>query len=146
MKDTARRLGIARSTLYDRCRADPEVEAVRVEERETFIDLAESELHKLVASGNAQAIIFCLRTLGHARGWREGLRIEQKDERPKPYRNPEAVTAALRTLSPDEIADLERVLTKFENAANVATREAEFAADGNAVTIARTTTSPEGGR
>src|SRR5215217_1792877 len=78
MADAARRLGISRNTLYLRCHADPVVEAARTEAREVFIDLAESELYKLVASGNPSAIIYTLRTVGHARGWREGVVVEQE--------------------------------------------------------------------
>ena len=58
MADAARRLGISRSSLHDRCKVDPEAEAARVVEREVLIDTAPAELVKLIKAGNPQAVFF----------------------------------------------------------------------------------------
>jgi hypothetical protein len=124
MADAARRLKVSRDKLYLRCHADPVAEAARTEAREVFVDLAESELYKLVASGNPSAIIYTLRTVGHARGWREGVTIEQEAA---PRRRVD-MTAALRALSPEELLQLEGLVSKLESSAKA---EARLNADGD---------------
>ena len=127
MADAARRLKVSRDKLYLRCHADPIAEAARTEARETFVDLAESELYKLVASGNPSAIIYTLRTVGHARGWREGVVVEQ-EAAPRPRVD---MTAALRALSPDELLQLEGLVSKLEANARLEARDRDADDDGS---------------
>ena len=125
MSDAAKRLGIARCTLYERCYADAAVEAVRTEEREVFVDFAELELVKLVKAGNATAVIYALRTVGAKRGWREGVVVEQE---PAPRRRVD-MSAALRALSPDELMALEGIVAKLEANAKASARDLEAGYD-----------------
>lgn len=67
----ARQLGIARSTLYRKIEANPELQELLIDTREELIDLAESALRKEVLQGNIAAIIFTLKTQGKGRGYIE---------------------------------------------------------------------------
>jgi hypothetical protein len=96
LSDIAANLGVERSTIYTWCKDDPEFAQVLEDSRERFIDLAESNLRKLVAGvpaieadedGNKRfagwierpsetAIIFTLKTRGKRRGYVERSEIE----------------------------------------------------------------------
>ena len=71
-------VGINRITYWRWYNSDPEFAALVDEVKEEQIDLAESELRKLVKSGNMTAIIFTLKTIGKERGYIE--RTETKTE------------------------------------------------------------------
>jgi hypothetical protein len=86
-----------------------------------FLDLGESELAKLVKQGVPSAVFFLLRTLGARRGWREGVLVEQE---PAPRRRVD-MTAALRRLSPDELLQLEALVSKLEGSAKAEARDLE---------------------
>lgn len=93
--DVASALRVRRSTVYMWCSKYPEFRQALDDARETFLDLAESNLHKLVAgvpaietdeNGNKRfagwierpsetAIIFTLKTRGKSRGYVERSEI-----------------------------------------------------------------------
>lgn len=75
--DAARRLGCTSSAIYKRIRAESDLEEVVQEAREEIIDLAESQLLKLIKRGNITAIIFLLKTLGRSRGYAERIEVER---------------------------------------------------------------------
>ena len=69
-------IGINRRTFSRWCKADPDFAALVDEVKEEQIDLAESELRKLVKSGNITAVIFTLKTIGKKRGYIERTETE----------------------------------------------------------------------
>ena len=71
-------VGMARVTFYDRVYGSEHLRAVRTEIVESFVDETESELRKLVKSGNPSAIIFVLKTLGKNRGYIERSTVEHE--------------------------------------------------------------------
>lgn len=94
--DMAANLGVYRDTISNWCNEDPEFQAALDEAKERFIDLAESNLRKLVAgvpaiekdeNGVARfagwverpsetAIIFTLKTRGKKRGYVERTEVD----------------------------------------------------------------------
>ncbi len=90
ISEMARLLGTSRQTIYHRLRTDPELAAFHQDQREVFIDEAESGLLRLVREGNVAAIIFTLKTLGRHRGW-----VEQ------PASAPAAATGQVVIMLPD---------------------------------------------
>lgn len=96
MADIADRLGISRSSLYGWCKDDPEFGAAVEEAREQFLDLAETNLRRLIAGvpkmrkdengeeqfagwevrPSEQAIIFLLKTRGKKRGYVERTEVD----------------------------------------------------------------------
>ncbi len=83
-----------------------------------LIDTAEGELVKLIKAGNPQAVFFCLRTVGHVRGWREGLRLERPASEP-PRQTSEETTRRLRQLSREELEALEKLVLKMEGKTSI---------------------------
>lgn len=69
-------VGINRITYWRWYNSDPEFAALVDEVKEEQIDLAESELRKLVKSGNITAVIFTLKTIGKERGYIERTETE----------------------------------------------------------------------
>ena len=69
-------VGIHRTTYRRWYNADPKFAALVDEVKEEQIDLAESELRKLVKSGNITAVIFTLKTIGKERGYVERTETE----------------------------------------------------------------------
>lgn len=69
-------IGINRRTFSRWYNADTEFAALVDEVKEEQIDLAESELRKLVKSGNITAVIFTLKTIGKERGYVERTETE----------------------------------------------------------------------
>ncbi len=70
-------IGIARSTLWRWIKNDTEFAKLAREVEESMLDTAESELMKLVRSGDFKAVKFLLQTKGCSRGYGEKLQIEQ---------------------------------------------------------------------
>ena len=70
-------IGIARSTLWRWIKRDTEFAELVREVEESMLDTAESELMKLVRSGDFKAVKFLLQTKGRSRGYGEKLQIEQ---------------------------------------------------------------------
>ena len=62
---------ISRNYFYTIMKEDEEFKEAVNEVRESCIDLAESELLKLIKSGNTTSIIFYLKTKGKQRGYVE---------------------------------------------------------------------------
>lgn len=113
LSDIATNIGVERNTIYTWCNDDPEFKQVLEDSRERFIDLAESNLRKLVAgisvievdeNGEKQfagwierpsetAIIFTLKTRGKKRGYVERQEVTGADG---------SDLIPPRTLSPDE--------------------------------------------
>ena len=96
MSDIAANFKVARNTVYAWCRDDPNFAQTLEDSRERFVDLAESNLRKLVAGVPAietdengdkrfagwierpseTAIIFTLKTRGKKRGYVERSEVE----------------------------------------------------------------------
>lgn len=96
LSDISANFGVTRQTVYNWCEADPEFKEALADSRERFVDLAESNLRKLVAGvpaiekdemGNSRfagwverpsetAIIFTLKTRGKKRGYVERQEVE----------------------------------------------------------------------
>lgn len=116
LSDIAANFKVARNTVYAWCEADPEFKQALDDSRERFIDLAESNLRKLVAGvpaietnekGEKQfagwierpsetAIIFTLKTRGKKRGYVERQEVTGADG---------ADLIPPRTLTPEEIRE-----------------------------------------
>lgn len=95
LSDMAANIGVERCTIYEWCKQDEEFAKVLEDSRERFLDLAESNLRKLVAgvpaiekdeNGQSRfagwverpsetAIIFTLKTRGKKRGYVERTEI-----------------------------------------------------------------------
>lgn len=96
LSDIAANIGVDRCTIYEWCKADEDFAKALEDSRERFIDLAESNLRKLVAgvpaiekdeNGQSRfagwverpsetAIIFTLKTRGKKRGYVERTELE----------------------------------------------------------------------
>lgn len=96
LSDMAANIGVERCTIYEWCKQDEEFAKVLEDSRERFLDLAESNLRKLVAgvpaiekdeSGQSRfagwverpsetAIIFTLKTRGKKRGYVERTEVD----------------------------------------------------------------------
>ncbi len=79
---TAKKLGVDPSTIRRRLRAEPKLREVRDELVESFVDLAETQLRRLVKKGNLGAVIFTLRTLGRSRGYVERQEVDMANVEP----------------------------------------------------------------
>ena len=65
-----------RSTFYNWLKEDADFKAAVDEIQELAVDVAESELHKLIKSGETTAIIFYLKTKGKKRGYIEKTEVD----------------------------------------------------------------------
>jgi hypothetical protein len=74
---TAKKLGVGRSTLYNRIGVEPSLLATRDEIRESFVDEAEAAIVAAVRRGDVKAATFVLKTLVRARGYSTRLEIER---------------------------------------------------------------------
>lgn len=74
--DAANLLGCHRNTITRRAKDSEEITAAIEAAREGFIDLAESELRKLVKAGDGASVRFVLKTLGRHRGYSQRYEIE----------------------------------------------------------------------
>lgn len=79
--ETARALGMNRSTLSVRVHKSALLRAVMQEEREVLVDIAELALRREVVAGNMTAIIWTLKAspAAKARGWSERQEITGAD-------------------------------------------------------------------
>src|SRR5947209_1159901 len=73
MAATSRKLHCHRATVWQYVNNDPELRELVDELSENFIDVAESQLFKLIREGNPAAIIFFLKTRARHRGYSEHL-------------------------------------------------------------------------
>ena len=65
----AKNMGVNRLTVYRNLEKHPDLEALRILEREIILDKAESELYAKVNEGDYVAIQFVLKHLGRDRGY-----------------------------------------------------------------------------
>ncbi len=99
----------ARVVAKGRLQRHPELQQVRQEAIESTLDLAESQLLKLMKGGNLTAIIFFLKCKGKACGYVERQQIEGV----KPKVSSEAVTlAAVFTL--EELKDYRQRIIAYQ--------------------------------
>jgi hypothetical protein len=73
----ARMLGVSQQCVYQQVKRHPELEAARVEARESTTDFAELKLYDAIANGEAWAINLYLKTQGKNRGYVE--RVEHSN-------------------------------------------------------------------
>ena len=78
----ALKLGISRQALSGYVKRYPEIEAARLEIRESMCDLAELKLISLVKAGNLTAVIFYLKTQAKDRGYIESREVTGKGGAP----------------------------------------------------------------
>lgn len=71
-------VGIHRTTYRRWYNSDPDFAAAIDEVDDEQIDIAESELNKLIKSGNLTAIIFYLKTKGKCRGYVERVETDSR--------------------------------------------------------------------
>jgi hypothetical protein len=122
----AEKLGVGRSTLYTRITEEPSLLATRDEIVESFVDEAETAIVAAVRRGDVNAATFVLRTQGSRRGWSTWAARHEAEQRPEPPpRRRVDVTAALRALSPEELLQLEAIVTKLEGSAKSEARDRE---------------------
>jgi hypothetical protein len=72
----ARKLAVARGTVYARIKESPTLQKTLEDSRERFLDDAESKLYEKVLSGNMTALIFFLKTQGKKRGYTERIEVD----------------------------------------------------------------------
>lgn len=71
---------ITRQALYNRIKRSKKLQSVRVEARETILDVAESVLFQELNKGNWKVALSLLRTLGKNRGYTEKVIHSDKEE------------------------------------------------------------------
>lgn len=76
VSDIARATGYTRSAIYNRIQKSPNLQQALIDERESMVDLAESELKKNVELGREPSIFFTLRCLAKNRGYVEKQQID----------------------------------------------------------------------
>lgn len=74
--EAAKALGVTREYLSRVVNADESLRELVKQQRESLVDIAESEARKQIKQGNTAIIIFTLKTLGKERGYVE--RVEQQ--------------------------------------------------------------------
>lgn len=67
----AETIGCSRMTLWRRCQAEPKLQRIVDECRETVLDYVESALDKAAVAGDPWAVMFKMRTIGRKRGYVE---------------------------------------------------------------------------
>ena len=80
ISQAARILKCDQSTVRNYIARYPELEEIRNDCREEFLDLAESKLISNINNNDNTAIIFFLKTQGKSRGYQDKQEIEQKTE------------------------------------------------------------------
>jgi len=79
-------LGVTRSAVYQRLRANPEIAAAREEAKQDQLDRSEHALFAAVDKGEAWAIAFHLKCIGQSRGYIERQRVEHSGDEEHPIR------------------------------------------------------------
>jgi hypothetical protein len=75
----ARKLGVSRGTVWNRCQESPTLMRALDDAREAMIDNAESVLYKKVLEGSTPELLFFLKTQGRNRGYVERQELTGKD-------------------------------------------------------------------
>ena len=96
----ARSLGLSRVTVHARINADPDLQAVVEDARQSMVDNAESALNRAVIQGEAWAVCFTLKTQGKRRGYVERVEIDTdwREEAKKDGVNPDTLSATFEAL------------------------------------------------
>ena len=95
----ARRLGVKRDTVAKYIRENPVLQERVASECETFTDVAESSLMRLIREGNVAATIFYLKTKAKSRGYIERQEVQN-------------VQPSTIEITPDEAAYFDEKTTK----------------------------------
>ena len=74
IKATCEKVGMGRTTYYNRIDDDKDFETEVQNVNEELIDYAESQLHTKISQGNLTAIIFFLKCKGQTRGYPRSAR------------------------------------------------------------------------
>ena len=90
----ARKIGVARSTVYKYVTEQPALQRVMHDARETALDHAESSLLRAILNGEPWAVCFMLKTQGRQRGYVERQEILQNTR----------VTMAVEEMSDEQLA------------------------------------------
>jgi Bacterial regulatory protein, Fis family len=77
----ARSLSVSRKAIQLRIHADPKLQRILIDERESQCDDAESMLAEAILAGEKWAVMFVLNTLGRSRGYGTGAPPGQADVR-----------------------------------------------------------------
>lgn len=93
------RLGVHRDTVDKYIRETPELQERLAAERESFTDVAESSLMRLIREGNVAATIFFLKTKAKSRGYIERQEVQN-------------VQPSTIEITPDEAAYFDEKTTK----------------------------------
>lgn len=75
----ARKLGVSRGTILNRCNESPTLAQALTDARESMLDNAESMLYKKVLEGSTVELLFFLKTQGRNRGYVERQEVTGKD-------------------------------------------------------------------
>ncbi len=75
----ARKLGVSRGTIWNRCNESTTLMAALSDARETMLDNAESMLYKKVMEGSTIELLFFLKTQGRNRGYVERHEVTGKE-------------------------------------------------------------------
>lgn len=82
LASVARDLGVTRQTVYNYVTRYPTIAQAVHDERETWIDVAESRLLTAINLGSVPAIMFFLKTVGKSRGYVERQEVSGSDNGP----------------------------------------------------------------
>jgi predicted transcriptional regulator len=105
--EAAKILGCSKTTLNGYIRRYPALQDVMHQAKEEMIDLAESQLHSKIKSGNMTAIIFFLKCQAKHRGYVEKGEVVQKA--------PEQSAVDLNNMTDEELRQLNGLLNSATN-------------------------------
>ena len=105
----ARSLGLSRVTVHARINADPDLQAVVEDARQSMVDNAESALNRAVIQGEAWAVCFTLKTQGKRRGYVERVEIDTdwREEAKKDGVNPDTLSATFEQMVAQMVTKLQ---------------------------------------
>lgn len=107
--EAAKILGCSKTTLNGYIRRYPALQDVMHQAKEEMIDLAESQLHSKIRTGNMTAIIFFLKCQAKHRGY-----VEKGDA---PQKAPEQSAVDLNNMTDEELRQLDGLLATATNPA-----------------------------
>ncbi len=84
ISQAAEALGVTYQAIYDRIKRSDDLGEYYRQIRETQLDMAESQLLKLIREGDLGAICFFLKCQGKARGYIEKERVNSFSDSPEP--------------------------------------------------------------
>lgn len=80
ISEVARKLKCSRTTIYNYLHDNPELENIRIDQRESLKDLIENSLIKKLKAGDTPIIIFAAKTILRDRGYAEKQDINVSGE------------------------------------------------------------------